>query len=199
MAIQNSSEIKALEERLELGNDRIDHASRARWTNYLTLDVVRLVQNLLGGGEMQRDRIQIAELELRQADLIRRRQEVAEGLGRDVIRLVLRWERLERNAELLDSQLLTQRQRVAVLEAGYRTGSGSTTSMLSAWQRTEDLAARREEKAIEQSQIRRELAQLVGVVGLDITTAESSSVGKGTIPSVQTATKPASSSSDNPC
>ena len=165
LAIQNSSEIQAIEERLELGDDRIDHARRARWTNYLTLDAVRLVQNLLGGGEVQRDRIQIAELELRQADLIRRRQEVAEGLGRDVIRLVLRWERLERDADLLDSQLLTQRQRVSVLEAGYRTGGGSTPSMLSEWQRTEDLAARWEEKTIEQSQVQRKLAQIVGVNG----------------------------------
>ena len=136
-----------------------------QWTNYLTLDPMQLIQNLLGGGAVQRNEIAIAELEMRAADLIRRRQEVAEGLGREVIRLVLRWERLRRDAELLDSQLLTQRQRVAVLEAGYRTGGGSTPSMLSVWQRTEDLAARREEKAIEQSQVQRELAQLVGVSG----------------------------------
>ena len=37
--------------------------------------------------------------------------------------------------------------------------------MLSEWRQTEDLAARREEKAIEQSQVQRELAQLVGVNG----------------------------------
>ena len=106
-----------------MGEARIDHASRARWTHYLTLDVVRLVQNLLGGGEMQRDRIQIAELELRQADLIRRRQEVAEGLGRDVIRLVLRWERLERDVELLDSQLLTRCRWVSSWRRGTEPGA----------------------------------------------------------------------------
>ena len=165
MAIQNSSEIQAIEERLELADDRVGYQRSRHWANYLTLDPVELIQNLLGGGAVQRNEIAIAELEMRAADLIRRRQEVAEGLGRDVIRLVLRWERLERDVELLDSQLLTQRQRVSVLEAGYRTGGGSTTSMLSAWQRTEDLAARREEKAIEQSQVKRELAQLVGVDG----------------------------------
>ena len=165
MAIQNSSEIQAIEERLDLADDRVGYQRSRHWANYLTLDPVELIQNLLGGGAVQRNELEIAELEMRAADLIRRHQEVAEGLGRDVIRLVLRWERLERDVELLDSQLQTQRQRVAVLEAGYRTGGGSTTSMLSEWQRTEDLAARREEKAIEQSQVQRELAQLVGVNG----------------------------------
>ena len=165
MAIQNSSEIQAIEERLDLADDRVGYQRSQQWTNYLTLDPMQLIQNLLGGGAVQRNEIAIAELEMRAADLIRRRQEVAEGLGRDIIRLVLRWERLERDAELLDSQLLTQRQRVAVLEAGYRTGAGSTPSMLSEWQRTEDLAVRRGEKVIEQSQVQRELAQLVGVGG----------------------------------
>lgn len=180
LAIQNSSEIQAIEERLELADDRVDYQRAQQWTNFLTLDPMQLIQNLLGGGAVQRNEIAIAELEMRAADLIRRRQEVAEGLGRDVIRLVLRWERLERDAELLDSQLLTQRQRVAVLEAGYRTGGGSTTSMLSQWQRTEDLAARREEKAIEQAQVDRELAQLVGVNDAEVLAVEGSDTGDDT-------------------
>ena len=88
MAIQNSSEIQAIEERLDLADDRVGYQRSQQWTNYLTLDPMQLIQNLLGGGAVQRNEIAIAELEMRAADLIRRRQEVAEGLGRDIILLV---------------------------------------------------------------------------------------------------------------
>ena len=193
MAIRNSSEIQAIEERLDLADDRVGYQRSQQWTNYLTLDPMQLIQNLLGGGAVQRNEIAIAELEMRAADLIRRRQEVAEGLGRDIIRLVLRWERLERDAELLDSQLLTQRQRVAVLEAGYRTGGGSTTTMMSEWRQTEELAARREEKQIERNQVQRELEALVGDARIEIGFSPSplaNSSSAGTIERGQSQLKP---------
>ena len=43
---------------------------------------------------------------------------------------------------------------------GYRTGQGSTTTMLSMWQRTDDLKARIEEVEIDQGQTVRELEVL---------------------------------------
>ena len=94
------------------------------------MDPIRLVQNILGGGDVQRDRLDIAELELRQANLVRRRREVTEVSASEVIDLVLGWERLERRVELLVSQLQNRTQRETVMEAVYRTGAGSTTSML---------------------------------------------------------------------
>ncbi|NEP54534.1 MAG: TolC family protein [Moorea sp. SIO3C2] len=163
MALPNahSLEIQSIDEHLVLGDENIDHARQRRWTNYITLDPVRLVQNILGGGDVQRDRLDIAELELRQADLVRRRWEVTEAIASDVIDLVLEWERLDRRVELLVSQLQTQTQRQAVMEAAYRTGAGSTTSMLSVWQRTEDLEGRSLETQIEQNQTRQELERMV--------------------------------------
>ena len=56
-AISRSSEIEAINEQLVLTAERQDYAEARRWTNYLTLDPVRLGQNVLGGGDVQRDRL----------------------------------------------------------------------------------------------------------------------------------------------
>lgn len=144
-----------------MGDDRIHYSRRRRWTNYITTDPVRLVQNLLGGGDVQRDRLVIADLELQQADLVRRRWEVSEAIAQTIIDEVLNWERLDRQLELLDSQMLTQQQQQAVMEASYRTGSGSTATMLTVWQRAEELEARLIETQIDQTQTRQGLERLV--------------------------------------
>ncbi|MGB3495208.1 MAG: hypothetical protein WBA57_20935 [Elainellaceae cyanobacterium] len=160
-AIARNPEIQSIDERLELGDDRIHYSRRRRWTNYITTDPVRLVQNLLGGGDVQRDRLVIADLELQQADLVRRRWEVSEAIAQTIIDEVLNWERLDRQLELLDSQMLTQQQQQAVMEASYRTGSGSTATMLTVWQRAEELEARLIETQIDQTQTRQGLERLV--------------------------------------
>ncbi|NEP58712.1 MAG: hypothetical protein F6K31_17125 [Symploca sp. SIO2G7] len=59
-AIAQSSEIEAINQQLVLTNDRQDYAEARQWTNYLTLDPIRLVQNVLGGGDVQRDRLALA-------------------------------------------------------------------------------------------------------------------------------------------
>lgn len=134
------------------------------------IDPLRLIQNLLGGGEVQRNRLAIADLEIGAADLVRRREEVAESLAREVIDGVLEYEALGRRLALLESQLETQRQRQAVMEVSYRTGQGSTATMLSVWQRTEDLQAQIEEVGIEREQ---------GVRGLEVLCwVEESETGK---------------------
>lgn len=166
-AIEQSSEIAAIEEQLALTDERQDYAESRRWTNYLTLDPLRLVQNVLGGGDVQRDRLAIASLELEGANLIRRREAIAENLAREVVEAVLNYERLERELSLIDSQLMTHLQRVGVMEASYRTGQGSTTTMLSVWQRTEELSAALEEKRIAQSQVQRGLEVLTNAENLE--------------------------------
>ena len=173
-AIAQSSEIEAINQRLELTGDRIEYAEAHQWLEFLPsssasvlsvnplnwLDPLRLVQNLLGGGDVQRNRLAIADLEIKAADLLRRREEVAEAIAQDVIDLVLEYEELDRRLESLNGQLDTQLQRQAVLEVRYRTGQGTTNQMLSMWQRTDDLKARIAELDIQQRQTVRELELL---------------------------------------
>lgn len=161
-AIDQSGEIIALEEQLALTAQRQDYAQSRRWVNYLTLDPVRLVQNVLGGGDVQRDRIAIASLELETANLIRQREEQAQDLANEVVSLMLSYEKLVREGELIDSQLQSHRIQVSVMEAAYRTGQGSTAVMVTLRQRTEQLEARCQESAIGQSQNVRALEILTG-------------------------------------
>ena len=102
-------------------------------------------------------------LEIQAADLLRRREEVAEAIAQDVIDLVLAYETADRRLETLTGQMETQLQRQAVLEARYRTGQGTTDQMLRMWQRTDDLKARRAEAEIQQGQTMRELEVLCHV------------------------------------
>ncbi|MEL7354378.1 MAG: hypothetical protein AAFZ17_03145 [Cyanobacteria bacterium J06650_10] len=103
LAIENSSEIEAINEQLALTEDRQDYAEARRWTNCITLDPVELIQNVLGGGDVQRDRLMIASLELQSAELIRRREVADEALARDVVDAVLRYEKLGREIALISS------------------------------------------------------------------------------------------------
>ncbi|MEM0978746.1 MAG: hypothetical protein AAGH78_00595 [Cyanobacteria bacterium P01_H01_bin.58] len=162
-AIANSSEIAAIEQRLELSAERRHYTESRSWTNWITADPFELVQNILGGGDVGRDRLQLAALEVEEANLIRRREEVAESLAREVIGLVLEYEELSRKLEALEGQLETQLQRQAVMEMSYRTGQGSTDRMLTMWQRTDTLRSRIEEVEIEQGQGVRELEVLCRV------------------------------------
>jgi hypothetical protein len=66
-AIASSNKLKKLDEkialideRLELMGDRIAYSQKKTWTNYVTLDPVKLLQNLFGGGDVQRDRIAVS-------------------------------------------------------------------------------------------------------------------------------------------
>ncbi|MBE9168597.1 hypothetical protein IQ238_14125 [Pleurocapsales cyanobacterium LEGE 06147] len=48
-------------------DDRLEYSQKKTWTNYVTLDPVKLLQNLFGGGDVQRDRLAIADLEIKTA------------------------------------------------------------------------------------------------------------------------------------
>lgn len=152
-----------IEQRLELAADRRQYTESRWWVNWITADPFQLVQNILGGGDVGRDRLRVAEIEVEAANLIRRREEVATAIAREVVDQVLQYEQMGRQLELLDSQLVTQRNRQAVMEVGYRLGEGTTGTMLTVWQRTEDLEARRAEMLIEQGRVVVELEQLIGM------------------------------------
>ena len=94
-AIANSSKLKTLDDRIALidrrlgvSKDSIDYANSKLWTNYLpsstsfggsVLDIINpfaWIKNLAGGGEMQRDRIAIADIEVKAATLEAARAEL---------------------------------------------------------------------------------------------------------------------------
>lgn len=162
LAVNQSSEIEAINQQLEFTDQRQDYARARQWTNYITLDPIRLVQNVLGGGDVQRDRLAIADLELREAELIRQRENEAEFIAGEIVGLVLSYEKLGREANLIESQLENHLLQVAIQEARYRTGQSSTRNMILLWQRTETLTARCQERRIGQAQDRRELEIWIG-------------------------------------
>jgi hypothetical protein len=70
------------------------------------------IKNLGGGGEMPRDRLAIADLEIKaatleaaRAELERQREEEKVNLGDKVLRLVLDYEAATRRVKLVESQL----------------------------------------------------------------------------------------------
>ena len=85
-----NSRIALIDERLELMGDRKDYAESKLWTNYLptstgssVIDIVNpfvWIKNIAGGGEMQRDRLAIADLEIKAATLEAARAELENKL-----------------------------------------------------------------------------------------------------------------------
>jgi predicted ATPase len=154
-AIANSPELVTLDEqialidkRLAVAGERIEHTSKKRWTNYLSTDPLRIAANVFGGGDVQRDNIAIADLEVKSAELEadranlhRRKAEVSSQLKENVLGLVLEYEAAEREYVLAQSKLATYSQQRQLIEIDYQFGSGSTTQMLSMWQQGEDLKA----------------------------------------------------------
>ncbi len=79
----NSAKLKTLEERitlieqrLELAEDRIEYTRKKKWTNYISANPINILQNIFGGGDVQRDNIAIANLEIRTADLLAAKAEL---------------------------------------------------------------------------------------------------------------------------
>lgn len=144
-AIANSPELVTLDEqialidkRLVVAGKRIDHTSNKRWTNYISSDPLRLAANLLGGGDVQRDNIAIADLEIKSAELEayranlhRRKAEVKSQLREEVLGLVLEYEAAEREYFLVESQLANHQVQQQIMEIDYRFGEGSTSSYFS--------------------------------------------------------------------
>ena len=57
---QSESRIALIEQRLAVTEERIDYTSKKKWTNYISTNPVNIIQNLFGGGGVQRDNIAIA-------------------------------------------------------------------------------------------------------------------------------------------
>jgi hypothetical protein len=120
-SIERSPKLKLLDDRialvnqrLEIAAQRIDYAEDKSWTSYLTIDPVKLVQNIFGGGDIQHDKIEIANLELKSAELEamkieleRQKEEEKIRLSEKVLRLVLDYEEAGKTIVLIESQLET--------------------------------------------------------------------------------------------
>jgi hypothetical protein len=173
-AIANSPELVTLDEqialidkRLVVAGERIEHTSKKRWTNYLSTDPLRIAANVFGGGDVQRDNLTIADLEVKSAELEayranlhRRQAEVKSKLREDVLGLVLEYEAAEREYVLAQSKLATYNQQRQLIEIDYQFGNGSTTQMLSMWQQGESLETDVIQIESKKAEITRKIQQL---------------------------------------
>ena len=173
-AIANSPElvtineqIALIDERLVVAEKRIEHTSKKRWTNYISSDPLRIAANVFGGGDVQRDNIAIADLEVKSAELEayranlhRRKAEVSSQLREEVLGLVLEYEAAEREYILAQSKLATYSQQRQLIEIDYQFGNGSTTQMLSMWQQGESLEAEVIQVKSKKTEITRKIQQL---------------------------------------
>jgi hypothetical protein len=143
-AVSNSPELKLLgekitivEQQLELLGKRIEYSKKRSWTSYITIDPVKLLQNIFGGGDIQRDKLAIADLQVKTAqlesalaELERRKGEEKTNLGDKVLRLVLDIESSDRTIALIQSQQNTFALQNEVFRIQYRFGQGSTEQLL---------------------------------------------------------------------
>jgi hypothetical protein len=164
-AIANSPELKTLEtqtnlldQRLKVASESIDYANAKLWTNYLpsgtSLNPISLInpfawiKNLAGGGDMQRDRLEIANIQLRKADLeatqsemARRTAEIKTQLSQEILTLVLDYEQKEREIALQESEINHHQLMQKTIEIDYRFGGSSTPAYLQTLQRSQEINA----------------------------------------------------------
>jgi hypothetical protein len=186
-AIANSSKLKTLDDRIALidrrlgvSKDSIDYAESKLWTNYLptssvggsVLDIINpfaWIKNLAGGGDMQRDKLAIADLEIKaatleaaRAELERQREEEKVNLGDRVLRLVLDYESSDRTIALIQSQQKTFNLQNEVFRIQYRLGQGSTEQLLGMTTRGDRLNEQLTDASIKRDEAVREMRQLTG-------------------------------------
>ncbi len=170
--------ITLIDERLALMGDRKDYAESKLWTNYLPtstnidgiIDPFAWIRNLAGGGDMQRDRLAIADLEIKgatleaaRAELERQREQEKIFLGEKVLQLLLSYEAATRQVELVESQIKTFQVSRQVFRIRYQFGEGTTEQWLSFEERENKLNEQLTLSRTKQDEAVRELRQLVGI------------------------------------
>ena len=184
-AIANSLTLETLNERITLIDDRLalmgdrkDYAESKLWTNYLPtatnidgiIDPFAWIRNLAGGGDMQRDRLAIADLEVKaatleaaRAELERQREQEKVNLGEKVLQLLLSYEAATRQVELVESQIKTFEVSRQVFRIRYQFGEGTTEQWLSFQEKENRLNEQLTKSRTKQEETVRQLGQLVGV------------------------------------
>jgi hypothetical protein len=186
-AIANSPKLKTLDDRIALLDRRleaatggIDYAESKLWTNYIPsgsvsgnpLDIINpfaWLKNLFGGGDLQRDRLAIADLEIKKAtieaaraELERQREEERTLLGEKVLKLVLAVEAGDRAIALIESQRSTFNLQNEVFRVRYRVGRGSIEELLGMTTRGDRLNEQLTAARIKRDEAVRELLQAIG-------------------------------------
>ena len=160
--MDNSLELSILGERLDLTDEQIDYNSRSRWTNYLTLDPLRLISNLFGGGEVRRDRLRITELEIRSSELIRRQAQIKDQIRSEIREILLGYEERDRRLSFLRRRLRSQEVVLQLQQIDYQYGGVNTSQMVSAWDRHDSLSQQISEIEQHQTQTKDNLLLLIG-------------------------------------
>ncbi len=170
--------ITLIDERLALMGDRKDYAESKLWTNYFPtttnidgiIDPFAWIRNLAGGGDMQRDRLAIADLEIKgatleaaRAELERQREQEKVNLGEKVLQLLLNYEAATRQVELVESQIKTFEVSREVFRIRYQFGEGTTEQWLSFEERENKLNEQLILNRTKQQETVRELRQLIGI------------------------------------
>ena len=127
-----------------------------------------IIQNIFGGGGVQRDNLAIANLEIRTSDLLaaraeleRQQEEEKVNLGDKILRLLLDYEAATRRQELLLSQLETLERQREVTRIAYRFGRGSTSQVLGMEDKRDRLTGQIVEVQIKKDGAIRELSVLI--------------------------------------
>ena len=167
---QSAERIALIEQRLEVTEERIDYTSKKKWTNFISTNSVDIIQNLFGGGGVQRDNIAIANLEIRTTDLLaakaeleRQQEEEKLKIEDKVLNLLLDYEAAGRKHNLLLSNLETLEQQREVIRIAYRMGRGSTNQILGIESKRDRALEQLTKVEIEQNESVRKLYHLIGV------------------------------------
>ncbi len=154
IAVQNSREIAVLAQAIKLQKKKL-------WISWLNADGLhpvaiglRLARNIAGGGDRAAAKLELARLELRQAELATQRRE-------SIVRAVLDYETAQRQWTSAETKLATHQARLHLLAIAYRLGEGSTETMLPLWQTETELQGEVERTKID---CRQRLTQLQAIV-----------------------------------
>lgn len=187
-AIAHSNELKTIDDRIGLLNRRlglaeegINYGESKLWTNYIPdsgnsfnpvamINPFSWIKNLLGGGDLQRNRLMITDLEIRKADLeaaraeLERQREVKKSqLSEQILTLLLSYESTARQEKLIRSSLNNQAVLMKVVEVDYRFGGSSTEAYLNAIAKREQLENQLIQLQITTAESVRKLLALTGL------------------------------------
>ena len=157
----------------------INYAESKLWTNYIPdsfspnplnlINPFSWIKNLAGGGDIQRSKIAIADLELKKAnvevqrtELERRYTEIQTQTREQILTLVLDYEAAERQAALIAAQLNNHQIILKAMEIDYRFGGSSTDAYLAAVEKQERLENQLIQTQIAQVESKRKILALTG-------------------------------------
>ena len=148
-AVANSYRIDALETQISIIDskdlvigDRIEYVDRKRWVNFFANNPVKmpfkLVANILGGGDLQKDEIAIADLEVKRATLLSNKarllanvKEYEYQLREEILELLIEYESSIRALSILENRLNDLQFQYRVFLIDYTNGRGNTDKFMS--------------------------------------------------------------------